>query len=117
MANKKKLSTKQKRLLSLALTLKELKPSHRTIILDHLDDESRDALYALISKVLNSTSIPKSRQTSLKRIVHLKKREFKELLDKSKSKSHRKKRLTQVGGGLPFILATAIPLLLNLFGL
>jgi hypothetical protein len=114
MANKK-IPKKHQRLLCLAHTLKNMSAQHRTIILDHLDEKSRDDLYTLIRKVLHSEQIPTRRHQSLKRLINNNKKEFVALLDKSKSKTHRKKQLTQVGGSLPLILATAIPMLMNLF--
>lgn len=118
MANKlsKELSGKNKRLLSLAKTLADLKPHQRVIILDHLDLKTCDDIYYIISKVLNCEHFPKYKCNKLKHKLSSYSNDLAYVMDKSKNPKRRKKILTQLGGGvLPLILNAALPLLLNLF--
>ena len=108
---------KQKKvLLPLLAILKSMKPTDRVILMSHLDDVSRDALYETINKVLTSTSVPPSKRRYLKTKLMPFKSDLRFLADRRKSTTSKKKKLTQMGGApMGVVLRTAVPLLLNLY--
>jgi hypothetical protein len=102
--------------LPLLHVLKSVKPEHRVILLAHLDDPSRDALYEAINRVLKSDKLPARRRRFLKSKLEPYKDHLRYLADASKSPARKKKRLTQIGGGpMTYVLRDAVPLLLDLF--
>jgi hypothetical protein len=114
-----KRNTKKGVLLPLLHVLKSLKPDYRVIILSHLDDATRDAIYKTITQVLSSDKVPAKRRLYLKSRLSPYKNHLRYLATCKPGKrcQHlKKKRLTQIGGGpMSHVLKTAIPLLLNLF--
>jgi hypothetical protein len=103
-------------LLPLLQVLKSLEPEQRIIILAHMDDRTRDAIYETITRVLTSDKIPFERRLRLKSELADHKDCFRCLVDKKSGKRERKKKLAQVGGGVMTpVLKAAIPLLLNMF--
>lgn len=102
--------------LPLLHALKSIKPEHRVIILAHLDDETRDALYEAITHVLRSDRIPFRKRLFLKSKLKPYKNHLRYLTSEKRSGEQKKKRLTQIGGGpMAYVLREAIPLLLDVF--
>lgn len=106
----------KKILLPLLNVLKDVKPEQRIIILAHLDNVTRDALYSTINNVLHNDRIAFRKRLFLKSKLKPFKDEFRFLADKNKSLARKKKKLAQVGGKpLTHVIRAAIPLLLNLY--
>jgi hypothetical protein len=106
----------KKVVLPLLHVLKSIRPDHRVIILAHLDDRARDALYESIMRVLSSKTIPLRRRRALKSKLQPYKNHLRYLADATRSGVLKKKRLVQIGGGpMTHLLREAVPLLLNLF--
>ncbi len=108
---------KQKtQLIPLLNVLKSLKSDDRVIILAHLDDETRDGLYATIAAVLKSEKVPIETRLALHRKLKNHKDCLAHIVSQKTSSKVKKKKLTQMGGGpMKLILQTALPLLLRLF--
>ena len=108
--------SQKKVVLPLLALLKGMKSSQRVILLSHLDDKTRDALYQTINSVLKSDSVPARKRIFLRTKLLPFKAELRFLASRTKTPSQKRKKLTQMGGApLGYILATAIPLLLNLY--
>ena len=108
--------SQKKVLLPLLSLLKGMRSSQRVILLSHLDDKTRDALYQTINSVLKSEAVPARKRMFLRSKLLPFKADLRYLASRRKTSSQKKKKLTQMGGApLGYILATAIPLLLNLY--
>jgi len=104
----------RKEYLPFMQTLKQINPSHRTILLGHLNDETCEALYEAVKNVLENPKITPSRRAMLRKRLSPHKKVLRNLVKKSGSRSAKKKNLTKLGGNpLALILGTAIPLLLD----
>jgi len=102
--------------LPLLETLKKMHPSSRVILLAHLDDQTRDAIYETIMEVLQSDKIPFRKRMYLRTKLSPFRSEFRDLIDKKKTSNQKKKKLMRIGGApMSLVLKTAIPLLLQLF--
>jgi len=110
--------TQKKVILPLLGVLKNLKAADRIIILAHLDDLSRDSLYETINRVLSQSSpLPSSKKKLLKKKLWTHRDDLRYLTSQKKSKREKKRRLVHMGGNpLGYVLKTAVPLLLNLYG-
>ena len=109
-------SRRKRFLLPLLSILKRIKPSERIIIMSHIDDVTRDALYETINHVLTSESIPLRKRLLLKAKLTPFKNDFRFLTSKKRSSVAKKKKLTMMGGApLGYVVKTAIPLLLDLY--
>lgn len=107
---------KQQVMLPLLHVLKSIKPAHRIIILAHLDDKTRDALYATIMRVLQSSKVPLETRLKLKSQLKKYQKDLRYLADRSKSDRVKKRKLVALGGSpMRQVLNTAIPLLMNMF--
>lgn len=104
-------------LLPVLGVLRSMKPEQRIILLAHLDDPTRDALYRTIGEVLHSDKVPRKRRLTLKGKLEPYKKELRYLANAKRTSASRKKRaLAQIGGGpLSHVLGAAIPLLLDTF--
>ncbi len=103
-------------LIPLLHVLKSLKSADRVIILAHLDDHTRDAIYKTVSNVLKSKRVPIQNRIHLRDNLGSFKSDFRCLISKDSSSVQKKKKLTQLGGNpLSLILDTALPLMLDLF--
>ncbi len=106
----------QAKLIPLLHVLRSLKSSDRVIILAHLDDETRDGLYATINSVLKSDKVPIETKLILNRKLRPHSGCLKHITCDKTSAKIKKKNLTQMGGGpLKVILQAALPLMLDLF--
>ncbi len=110
--------TQKKVILPLLGVLKNLKAADRIIILAHLDDLSRDSLYETINRVLSQSSpLPSSKKKLLKKKLWPHRDDLRYLTSQKKSNREKKRRLVHMGGNpLGYLLKTAVPLLLNLYG-
>ena len=105
-----------RKLLPFLQTLKQLRPAQRSILLAHIDDVSCEMLYETISNVLRNGKVTPAQQKRLKKALLPHKSCLRTLMSKTCSKQRKRHNLNQIGGfPLGTILATAIPLLLNLF--
>ena len=105
-----------KEFLPVLQVLKTMSPQSRMFFFHHMDDKTRDQLYAVINHVLLSEDIPKSKKKYLKEKLGPYKDTLRYLSDSKKSKKKKKKKLVQIGGGpMNHVIKAAIPLLLNLF--
>ena len=105
-----------RKLLPFLQVLKELRPVQRNILLAHIDDKSCEMIYEAISNVLQNSKVSYGSRKRLKKALQPHKRCLRTLISKTCSRSRKRKYLTKIGGfPLGTILATAIPLLLNLF--
>lgn len=103
-------------LIPLLNVLKTLKSSDRIIILAHLDEETRDALYLTIASVLRSNKVPIEAKLKLKKKLSPHKKTLRHLICETSSEQSKKKKLTQLGGGpMKLLIDTALPLMLDLF--
>lgn len=107
---------RSKVVLPLLHVLKSIKPEQRQIILAHLDDSARDALYQTIGEVLRSDRVPFAKRLFLKSKLGPHRNDFRYLASPNKSATQKRKKLAQIGAGpMTHLLRTAIPLLMNLF--
>lgn len=102
--------------LPLLHVLKSLKPQQRVILLAHLDDKSRDALYQAIGHVLTTDKIPMRKRLFLKHQLSPHKEDLRFLCSKRHDSECKRRKLTQIGGGpMAHILRAAVPLMLNYY--
>lgn len=115
MVRKKMKNTKKiKKLLPFLQTMKEMRPAHRTIMLNHLDDESAENICEAAANVLRNDNLTQKQKTRLRRYLNPHKSTLRYITKKQVSIKNKKKKLSQIGGNpLSFILSTAIPLLLS----
>ncbi len=109
---------KTRQVLPLLEVLRKMKPAHRVIVLAHLNDATRDDIYATVAKVLTSRSISESEKVRLRRKLGPHKQLLRYLADGNKRKNKRKKKdvLMQVGAGpMGHVLSAAVPMMLDLF--
>lgn len=110
----KKKSCPARRQIPLLQTLKELKPTHRSIMLGHMNDESCEAIYKAVRNVLQSNKIGTKEKKNLRSKLLPYKNEVRALSNDKKSRKSKRKTLLQLGGfPLSTILSVAIPLLLQ----
>jgi hypothetical protein len=103
-------------LLPLLHVLKSINPEQRVIILAHMDEKTRDAIYETITHVLTSDHMPIDKRILLKNELGAHKKDLRYVIDKKKGSLQRRKKLAQIGGGpMTPVLKLAIPLLLNMF--
>ena len=93
--------------------IKDLKPEKRAIILASLNNNSCSALIKCIKKVLQNKKFKSGARARIKKLLLPQKQILRQLITSKKIKQ-KKELLPQVGGSLGFILAAAIPLLLDL---
>ena len=106
---------KLQKVLPFLQAIKNLNPAHRSVLMNHLDDDSWDLLFQTVSNVISNPLIPGKRKLHLKRQLSRYKAPLRHIANKNASKSSRKKKMLQMGGNpLALILSTAIPLLLDI---
>jgi len=105
---------KKRELLELLQALKKCNSS-RNAVLNHLDDNSCEAIYEVIANVLQNPRVSPSSAKKLKRKLAPHKNTLRYLATPTRSKKVKRKKLVQMGGSaFSTILNTAIPLLLPL---
>ena len=106
--NRKKLQ----HLLSFLQSLKIVKPTHRKIIIAHLDNNSLECICEAITNILHNPNLPSHQLNKLKKHLIPYKNSLRYL--SKKNRKHKKKKLIEIGGNpLTYILSAAIPLLIN----
>ena len=108
--------------LSLLKLIEQLKSKkgggdHVSVLLDRLDDTSIDEICECMYNILHTDlNLPTAKKTQLKKLIkqHCPIHHLTKVTKKSVPVSNRRKHLKQIGGGLPMILATAIPFLVDL---
>ena len=96
-------------------TFKDLRPNQRGILINHIDDKSCEILYEAIANVLRSPRISDGQKKKLRRALQAHKSCLRSLISSKTSKTVKRKKLQQIGGfPLATILATAVPLVLDL---
>lgn len=97
-------------LIPMLQVLKSMKADDRIILLNHMNDRAKDALYKTITTLLTSKSLSaKKRKLLQKKLEPVAKKSPKGVVAKRKA-------LVQLGGSpLSYVLKTALPLYLNLF--
>lgn len=96
-------------------TFKDLRPNQRSILIGHIDDKSCEILYEAIANVLRSPRISDGQRKKLRKILQAHKSCLRSLISNKTSRTLKRKKLQQIGGfPLATILATAVPLVLDL---
>ncbi len=109
-------SKEAKVILPLLNALKSMKPDQRIIVMSHLDDRTRDAIYRTIDTVMRSKKVPTVERKLLRERLAPHKETLRYLTNVEKGPVGKKRRLTQIGGApLDSVLNTAIPLLMDFF--
>ena len=107
---------RKKLILPLLDTLKSLPPDRMKILLSHLDDQTRDALYETITYTLSSEKVPFRKRLFLQSQLRPYRNDIRLLASRKVGSSVKKARMAQLGGGpMTHVLRTAIPLMLNTF--
>lgn len=107
---------RRRAMIPLLSVLKSMRPEHRIVVLAHLDDATRDAIYETITDVLQSDKVPIQRRLFLRSKLADHRSDLRYLTDKKRSKIGKKKKLTQVGGAPMYhVLRAALPLMLQLY--
>ena len=95
--------------------LSELGPKQRSIIVGHLDGPSCKVISKVVVGLANSRNLTAKQKSKLKRLYAVHKKCFQDVKTDKTSARLRRKRLGKVGGfPLGAILATAVPLLVQL---
>lgn len=98
-------------------SLVKLKPDTLGKIVQHLDENSVDAICECVYNVVHSDlNLSKAAKRKLKRKLQKSctKKNLQIIMKKKNSLSKRRKALSQEGSGIGLILATVVPLLANL---
>ena len=103
-------------LLSLMHVLNSMKPDHRQILFEHMDDKSRDYIYDVVTRLLTSDALPKKKKLLLKSKLGSYKPYFRAVADPKCSKTEKRRCLRAVGGRpMNYVFRAALPMLLNVF--
>lgn len=102
--------------------LRNLTSEERVIVLSHLNDQTKDSIYKVISLVLRNKKVPFSDRLKLKVKLEPYKKALRYVTNKKsiggggKQSATKTKQLFQIGGEpLGTIIDSAIPLMLDLF--
>jgi len=102
--------------LPLLHCLERMQPTHRSVILAHLDEPSREDIYQSVGEVLRSPEVPDARRLRLKRLLRPYKDNLRYLAREKASPVVKREKLKLIGGdGIKPVLSTAVPLLLDAF--
>lgn len=108
--SKRKLQGQMRELLPMLQVLKSMKADDRIILMSHLNDRAKDALYKTITHLLVSDTLPNNK----KKLLHKKVGPL--LQGGKRSLSASRKAVVQFGGApMNYVLRTAVPLYLGLF--
>ena len=95
--------------------LSDLSPKQRSIIVGHLDAPSCKVICEVVAGLATSRNLTARQKSKLKKLYAVHKKCFQDVKKKKCSARVRRKRLGEVGGfPLGAILATAVPLLVQL---
>ena len=96
--------------------LNSMKPEHRIILFEHLDDVSRDRIYHLVTRVLTSTKVPMRKRMFLKSKLSDDKDTLRTVMNPKKSTARKAAALCSIGGGtMTHVLRAALPMVMNLY--
>lgn len=107
-----------KSIIGLLKKIKKMTPQQFHTMVDSINDQTVDDLCQCIYNVIyTDLKFSKKKKTCLKKHIHKKcsKSRLVKLSDKSTPISKRRRALKQEGTGLPLLLASVIPFLINLF--
>lgn len=97
-------------------TVKGVKKNNRSVLMEHLSDDSVDLLFDTIRNVIKSNAVSPTQKGVLKKKLARHKSTLRYLSDSSKPIKARRRRMMQTGkGGIPYldtIISTALPLLM-----
>lgn len=106
-----------KRVLPFLDTIKNIRPKQRVLLFSHLDNQTRDLLYASLTYLLTSPKVPVGTRLMLKKKLAPLRESFQTLINRGSSVSKKKKTLIQIGGApsMTYAIRQVIPLLLDIF--
>ncbi len=93
-----------------------MKAEDRIIMMSHLNNEAKDALYKTVTHVMSSENLSGGRRNRLKSKLSPYKKILSYFSSSRSTPSGRRKRVVQLGGSpMNYILNAALPLFVNLF--
>jgi len=107
----------RKKYIPLLNILKKLKPTEISGIIDFLNDDAVDNICECVYNVIHTDlNLPKQKKNKLKNFIkaNCSIHRINKIASKKENLFKRRKALKQEGKGLPMILATAIPFLIDL---
>lgn len=107
-----------KTIIGLLKKIKKMSPQQFSTMVETINDKTVDDLCQCVYNVIyTDLHFSKKKKTCLKKHIHknCSKARLKMLSEKSAPLSKRRKAMRQEGKGLPLLLASAIPFLINLF--
>ena len=110
--------SEKKKYLPLLEVLHKLNPTDVSNVMDFLNDDAIDNVCECVYNVLNTDiNLSSKKKTQLKKFIksNCSIHRLKKISKKTLSVSKRRKALKQEGKGLPLLLASVIPFLVNLF--
>ena len=106
---------KLKQTVPLLHTLREMRPSRRSVVLEHLDDRGCGCVSEAIGEVLKGKHLTPEFRAGAREALMPYKRDLRFLADSSKTVQARRKRLLHLNeSALDAILSVTIPLLLHI---
>lgn len=110
MAKTRAVQSQIRELLPMLQVLKSMKADDRIILMSHLNDRAKDALYKTVTGLLASDSLPRKKKRLLhKKVGHL-------VNGRKRSRTANRKVVVQLGGApMSYVLRAAVPLYLGLF--
>lgn len=94
--------------------MKRLKPNEREQILHHLSDKAVDILSECVYNIVKGNKLNEKQYKRLKKKLYARKHNLRLISNNNITASRRRKALSQEGGALGTILATAIPIITSL---
>lgn len=96
--------------------LKSMKPDDRIILMSHLNDKAKDALYETVAQVLQNEKLPEGKRRSLIRKLKPHKEAVRKLALNRHRPASRRRSVVQLGGSpMGYVLDAALPLFVSLF--
>ena len=102
-----------KKEVPLLQVLKDIKPDQRTIILGSLDTKACTTISNCIRQVIKNKKLNKKTKNKLLKVLGPQKDLLRNIISEAKL-SKKKELLPKLGGSLSLVLATAIPILLDI---
>jgi len=106
--------TKLKKIVPFIKTMSKLRKNDLTNVLSHLDDDGVNMLCECIYNCISGNKLSTQKQKKLKRALRGKKHLYRYLSKKGNSLRVKRKLLPQIGGALPLILTTVLPVVVDL---
>jgi hypothetical protein len=108
----------RKKYIPLLNVLKKLKPNEISAVVDFLNDDAIDNICECVYNVIHTDlNLPSKKKNKLRNFIksNCSLHRINKISSKKEALFKRRKALKQEGKGLPMILATAIPFLIDLF--